>query len=312
MDVVVIGSVNMDYIVSVDTPPGPGETVLARALVKSPGGKGANQAFAAARMGARVRLVAALGDDEDGGDILRQLRAEGIDTSAVEIVSHQRTGVAFVSVFASGENSITVVPAANHAVSPQRVQHYLHRGDAANRIVLLQGELREDVTMAVAKAVRDAGGRLVINLAPYAPLTPSIVALAHPLVLNQAEAHAMIGRSFQDVTTAERGVLALARRATSVVVTLGALGAVWASGRRSAHVPAPSIPSVLDTTGAGDAFVGALAAELALGSDLAAATRSGVAAGTFAVAQLGAQLSYPSRQQLVEFLAPRVSAEAEN
>jgi ribokinase len=299
LDVLVVGSANMDYIIEVDVPPAPGETVLARDMTRTPGGKGANQAVAAARMGAKVRLLASVGDDEDGAEILRRLRAEGIDTSAVDIVDHRRTGLALVSVFRSGENSITVVPGANHAVDADRIRRSIANDAAGPCLLVLQGELLPEATSAAARAVSRTHGRVILNLAPYSKLPPDVIALADPLVLNESEAGAMCGITVVDVASAMAALSVLIDRAGSAVITLGALGAVWAAGGDAGHVPAPVIDAVVDTTGAGDAFTGALAAELARGGDLASATAVGVGAGSFAVSRIGAQQSYPWRDQLL-------------
>lgn len=299
-DILVVGSVNMDYIIQVDQPPGPGETVLASSLLKQPGGKGANQAVAAARMGAQVQLVASLGDDEDGAEILHSLRAEGVESSTVELIAHKSTGLAMVSLWASGENSITVVSGANRAVDQSRVRRIIGQTSPGSRIVILQGELRQDVTSAAARAATEAGDRVILNLAPYSPLPLDVTKKADPLVLNEAEASSMLGRNVHSPQAALAAVDDLLRVAASVVITLGSGGAVWATEGEKGHVPIAKKSPVVDTTGAGDAFVGALAAELADGASLEEATKTGVLAGTFSVGRFGAQQSYPSRAQLIE------------
>lgn len=300
--VLVIGSANLDYIVKVTAPPGPGETVLAKNMIKHPGGKGANQAVAAAKMGAEVRFVGCVGDDNDGALLLRELRAEGVDTTAVEIVSHARTGLALVSVFDTGENSITVVPGANFSLQPSRVKRAITGGGAQQTgAIVLQGEVKSDIIEAAALAAETVGAKVVLNLAPYRGLTKETLSLCDPLVVNQSEAAAMVGFQIPDAAAAQQALAVLIASVRSAVITLGAAGACWADISGSGHVPAPEVEAVVDTTGAGDAFVGALAAELSAGLSLRQATETGVRAGSFAVGRFGAQSSYPTRSELGTF-----------
>jgi len=300
--VVVVGSANQDYIVRVPAPPGPGETVMATSLLKQPGGKGANQAVAAARLRADVSLVGCVGDDADGAQLVRELRAEGVDTTDVEIISRGRTGLALVSVWASGENSITVVPGTNYALTPDRVRRTVeriagehHHGSA---IVVAQAEVLPDIITAAVTAAAAVGARMILNLAPFQPLEPALLAGCDPLVLNEAEASGLLGWQVRGAEAAGRAVATLRGQARSVVVTVGAEGACWADQTSTGHVPAPAGAEVVDTTGAGDAFVGALAARLAVGETLEDAVRTGVLAGTFAVQSPGAQSSYPTLADL--------------
>jgi ribokinase len=297
-EVLVIGSANLDYIVQVSAPPAPGETVLAKNMIKHPGGKGANQAVAAAKMGAEVRFVGCVGDDNDGALLLRELRAEGVDTTAVEIVSHARTGLALVSVFDSGENSITVVPGANFSLHPGRVKRAIAGGDAKDGVVVLQGEVKSEIIDAAAQSAEAAGARVVLNLAPYRAVAKETLSLCDPLVVNQSEAAAMVGFQIPEAAAAQQALTILLATVRSAVITLGGAGACWADTSGSGHVPAPVVEAVMDTTGAGDAFVGALAAELSAGLSLRQATETGVRAGSFAVGRFGAQSSYPTRTEL--------------
>ncbi|MET0843630.1 MAG: ribokinase [Mycetocola sp.] len=306
-DVLVIGSANLDYIVKVAVPPKPGETVLAKHLVKHPGGKGANQSVAAARMGARVRFIGCVGDDEDGAALLRDLRTEGVDTIGVEIAAHTQTGLALVSVFDSGENSITVVPGANFALQSSRIRRAVAALNDSDTIVVMQAEVKNAIIDAAVVASRlTARTRFVLNLAPFRPVATEVLAVCDPLVVNQSEAAAMVGYDIDSVAAALRAVTELRTIARSAVITLGAKGAVWAEEGFDGSVPAPPVSAVVDTTGAGDAFVGALAATLAEGASLEAAVGVGVRAGSFAVERFGAQSSYPMRQDLDSAPAARV------
>jgi ribokinase len=296
--VLVIGSANLDYIVQVAATPAPGETVLAKGMMKHPGGKGANQAVAAARMGAPVRFVGCVGDDDDGALLLRELRAEGVDTTAVEIIAQERTGLALVSVFQSGESAITVVPGANFALQAPRVRRAVESSEEQPPVVVLQAEIKLDVIAEAVRSADAAGARVVLNLAPFARLSPETLRPCDPLVVNRSEAEAVAGFDIPDRAAAFRALEVLLRSSRSAVVTLAADGAVWADRHESGHVPAPWVDAVVDSTGAGDAFVGALAAELALGRSLREATEVGVRSGTFAVGRFGAQSSYPMRADL--------------
>src|SRR3978361_2322670 len=155
--IIVVGSANQDYIVRVAVPPGPGETVLAKSLIRQPGGKGANQAVAAARLSGNVAVVGSVADDADGASLLRELRSEGVDTTNVEIINRERTGLALVSVYDSGENSITVVPGTNLALSAERVQVAVQRlvaesSSPSPSIVVVQAELLPEVIEATLRA----------------------------------------------------------------------------------------------------------------------------------------------------------------
>ncbi|MGZ4632714.1 MAG: PfkB family carbohydrate kinase, partial [Actinomycetes bacterium] len=243
--VVVVGSLNVDVVVTVPSHPRPGETVLATSLRRLPGGKGANQAVAAARAGAVVRLVGCVGDDADGADYVDRLAAQGVDTSTVRRVVGVPTGTALVTVDDAGENSIVVAPGANARVTADDVRAVvLAPGD----VVLVQLEVPLDVVAAAARHATAHAARLVLNLAPFAELPAAVLGAADPVVANEHEAAQL--------------------RATpgSLAVTLGARGARWQRGGEVSEVPAPAVDAV-DTTGAGDVFAGTLAAAIAAGAE---------------------------------------------
>lgn len=289
--ITVVGSANIDYLVRVETAPTPGQTVLAHGLRKAPGGKGANQAVAAARLGGTVSFVGCVGDDDDGAMLLRELRAEGVDSADVEIISRQNTGLAIVAVDRFGENSIVVVPGANFALTETRVGRVVRRTPRESLLVL-QAEIDPRIIRTAVASAAQPGARVVLNLAPFVQLPQDTLAACDPLVVNESEASALLGAQVDSVDAALAGAAQLRTAVRSVVITLGAQGAVWAEGDGDGHVPAPTPPAVVDTTGAGDAFVGALAVRLAQGGKLAEAVAWGVAAGTFAVTRDGAQSSY--------------------
>lgn len=294
--VVVIGSANRDYLIRLAHPPAPGETILAQGMTKSTGGKGANQAVAAARLGGDVVFVGRVGQDEDGEVVRTALRADGVDTSSLQD-SQEPTGIALVSIDAQGENSIVVVPGANFDLTEQQVRSAVEECGPGS-VIVLQAEIPTDLIEVAIAAAEERGIRVLLNLAPYTDLPGTALAPCDPLVLNASEAAALAGEDVDSVESA-RGVAAvLLQRARSVVITLGGDGAVWAAGADVQTVPAPAPERVVDTTGAGDGFVGATAYRLTQGDSLAQAVAWGSAVGSFAVSRPGAQASYPRPEDL--------------
>lgn len=295
---VVLGSANIDYTVIVERHPRPGETVLGGDVVTATGGKGANQALAAARQGARPVFLGSVGDDAGGRALLDALASGGVDVEHVEISAEAPTGVALITLARDGENSIVVAPGANGRVAVATVVDALHRLAGPGTVLLAQLEVPVEAVEAAASAVDEAGGRVILNLSPSARVPDALLALCDPLVVNESEASDLVGAPVDDPTSAAAAAVALLELCRSVVITIGGEGAVFA--RRAdvgapdtdapvnGHRPAPRV-DVVDTTGAGDAFVGALAAELARGRSLDEAVDSGVAAGAAAVQWVGAQ-----------------------
>lgn len=266
--VLVLGSLNVDLVASVDRHPGPGETVLAGPdLGRFAGGKGGNQAVAAAAAGASVALAGAVGDDASGTAYLERLRGHGVDVTLVEVVPGTATGQAWVAVDPQGENAIVVVPGANARAAAPDLDAW-GPGD----VLLAQLEVPLDVVATAVRSAAARGVRVVVNAAPYAALPHDVAALADPLVVNEHEA----------MLLADGDVLP-----GSLLVTFGAAGCSW-DGVRYDGAPVPA-GEVVDTTGAGDAFCGALAAALADGADRATAVARASAAGADAVRRFGAQ-----------------------
>ncbi|WP_022924648.1 ribokinase [Serinicoccus marinus] len=292
----VVGSVNVDLFTHVERHPAPGETLLGTGGERSPGGKGANQAVAAALQGAPVSLVGAVGADADADVALTCLRLAGVDLAQVVALPTARTGLAVITVGADGENTIVVIPGANAEVGPEQVQAAVDDLTAAD-LLLLQGELRRDTTEAALRAAAARRIRTVFNVAPWSGVDGDVLTLADPLVVNEHEA-ALAARELRlgsEVTAGQpvdlaRALLTAGMR--SVVITLGGAGAVVAHPDAVTSHPSPRV-SVADTTGAGDAFTGALAARLLRGDDLATATDHAVRVGAYAVQHAGAQPSYP-------------------
>jgi ribokinase len=296
-DVVVVGSINADLVVRVDRRPAAGETVMGGELAVHPGGKGANQAVAAARLGARVLMIGAVGHDGYGELLLDSLGATGVDAAGVGRVDVP-TGVALIVVDRAGENSIVVAPGANATVRPDVVA--AHRGDLGRAAVcVLQCELPSAAVEAAAREAAAQGTRVVLNLAPPLALSPDVLALCDPLVLNEHEAAQVLGTGADPEATTEL----LGRGPRSVVLTLGSRGAVVDDGTGPVAVAAPRV-RVADTTGAGDAFTGALAYRLAQGDALADAARLAARVGALTVTRDGAQSSFPDWAEVAAEPAP--------
>ncbi|MFJ4673212.1 PfkB family carbohydrate kinase [Kitasatospora purpeofusca] len=301
--VVAIGSVNIDRILRCPVLPAPGETVLAAGSAQGFGGKGANQAVAAAAMGAPTCLVARVGADAEGRAALADLRAAGVATDAVRTDPDAPTGLAVVLVDPAGENSIVVVPGANARLTGAEVARALAELALTSAdTVLTSGEVPEECVRATASAL-PAGPRWIHNAAPAGVLPDwSGPGRRRPLlVANAVEAAQLTGRSAHadrtdsggtDGGDTARTAAALAALGDGAVVTLGAAGALVAAGGALHRIPAPEV-TVVDTTGAGDVFCGALAARLAQGASLPEAAATAVAAGAFAVTALGARGALP-------------------
>ncbi|MET4226560.1 ribokinase [Oerskovia enterophila] len=298
-NVVVVGSANVDLVVDVPRHPGGGETILGGDLRRSPGGKGANQAVAAARAGgADTSFVGALGHDESGELLLASLDGAGVRTDLVERVEAP-TGTALITVSPDGENAIVVAPGANSHVRIGAAQ--AERLGAAD-VVLAQLEIPLDVVLAAA-AVRRPGAVLALNAAPSRDLPDEMWAVLDLLVVNEHEALDLAGAGGPD-DTVERLAAILLERVPAVVVTLGGAGCLVAQrGADPVRVAAPRVDAV-DTTGAGDTFCGVLAAALAGGSTLVDAARTASFAGALAVTRPGAQDAVPTADEVTTFAHP--------
>jgi ribokinase len=292
-DVFVLGSINQDFVLKVERRPNPGETVTNAELSTHNGGKGANQAAAAARLGASVTFLGRVGDDEFGEPLVRALQEKGIDTSLVEQASGESTGAAFITVTPDGENAITVAPGANRSLTPDDAEAASEEiWDA--RVLVAQMEIPVETVLRAVEVAAKRGTRALINLAPTVEVSPELLERLDALVVNEHEAAFLLGSEVEGVDGALSAVpelLSLGPR--SAVVTVGEAGAVFAEGESSRHIPAPKV-DVVDTTGAGDAFVGALAVKLARDTSLEEAVAYAVRAGAAAVTKQGAQGALPT------------------
>ncbi len=299
--IVVLGGLNMDLVAVAPRLPAPGETVAGQRFYTAPGGKGANQGVAAARLGARVRMVGRVGRDEFGATLLSNLRRDGIDVSGVEEDPANISGVAVILLDARRENHIVAVYGANMACDSNQLDAAKSALDGAD-VLMLQSEIPLEVSLAAARYAMERGVTVLWDPAPAAEMPPETFDSVSILTPNQTEAEALSAVRVTDVTSACKaaGVL-LERGVPTVVVKLGEQGAYYATPGESGHIAAPSV-EVVDTVAAGDAFAGALAVAFAEGMSLPEAVRFGVAAGSAAVAKRGAQEAMPSRAEVEELL----------
>jgi ribokinase len=298
--VVVVGSSNQDVVVTMSRLPSPGQTVIADSITLMSGGKGANQAVAAARAGADVSFVSAIGDDDAGRRTIESLRAEGIDSSAVETYPGQPTGTAVVLVSNDGENQIAIVQGANAALSPDHVRRSLTDlqigpGD----VVLVSFEIEDDAVTAAAECAHELGALLLVNPAPARPLNAQIVKAQPVLLPNRSEAEAISGVAGDDGARRLHELTG-----APVIVTLGGDGVLIVDDDGERRLPAESV-DVVDTTGAGDTFAGVLAAQLASGAGMEAAVQHAVVAGALSVTKAGAREGSPTAAQITARLRER-------
>jgi ribokinase len=293
-DLLVVGSANADLVIGVERRPGAGETVLGSDLAVHPGGKGANQAVAAARLGARTALLARVGDDAHGRLLLDSQRAAGVDTAGV-LVGGAPTGVALITVDPSGDNSIVVSPGANGRLTPQDVRAAAGLCRSA-RVVSAQLEIPLETVVEVVRNLAP-GGRFVLNPSPPRPLPAEVLAACDPLIVNEHEARVILGDAGVGDAPEDWARALLAQGPRSVVVTLGAQGALVASSEGVARVASVTVDAV-DTTGAGDSFTAALAWKLGTGASLAEAAAYAARVGAVAVTRRGAQESFPTAEEV--------------
>jgi ribokinase len=288
--VAVVGSANMDLVATAPSLPRPGETVLGNDFTMVPGGKGANQAIAAARAGARCAVIAAIGSDAFGVTLKARLTASGVDTTHLR-VEYGASGVAVIVVDAAGENSIVATPGANAALTTLRPAELAAISDAD--VLVCQLEIPLDTVTQAARAARAAGTRVVLNAAPARALPAELLAAVDLLVVNEVEAQELTGRGRHDPAA----LLASVPRA---VLTLGAKGAWYGDRDGAAELVAPPAVRSVDSTAAGDAFTGALAVAWGEGRPILDAVRWACAAGAACVRRLGSSNALPQRHEIDE------------
>ncbi len=299
--ITVVGSINMDLVVRTPRVPERGETISGTDFRTFPGGKGANQAVAAQRQGGTVAMIGCVGDDPFGQQMLSGLGSEGIDTSLVTVVPGTPSGVALISVEQSGENRIIIVAGANGLVSPAIVE--AAQGAFASKVLLMQLEIPLSAVLSAANLARRKGMQVILNAAPARPLPPELISLVDYLVVNEIEAASLSGL---DPSKPEECAEALREAgARNVVVTLGAEGAILHGEGGTVRVASYRV-QVVDTTAAGDAFVGAFAVGLTEGASAEEAVARGNCAGALAVTRMGAQPSLPTRDATDDYLSKQI------
>lgn len=300
-NVVVVGSINMDLVVTTEKAPIPGETILGNQFAMIPGGKGANQAVAAARLGASVRMVSCVGDDLFGAQMIAQLQREGVDTAHVRTVSHKATGVALIQVQHDGDNSIIVVPGANGEVTPEQVEsaeEIIRQAD----VLLVQLEIPLPAVIRAAELARKHGVRTILNPAPAARLPQQLLDLVDIVTPNETEAailadgHAEAEGNIRDRM---RSLKALVPDA-DVIITNGEKGVLYDIGGKQGTRASYKV-EVVDTTAAGDSFNAALAVRLGEGASAEEAVGFAVKVGALTVTRFGAQTSLPTRKEAERF-----------
>jgi ribokinase len=297
----VVGSANTDLFVRVPTLPRPGETVSGGTFFTARGGKGANQAVAAARAGGSVALIACLGDDSLGDETLAALSEEGIAVHAVRRMPNTPSGVALILVDERGENSIAVAPGANALLTPEQVVPSVEGLSSAD-VLVAQLETPLDTVLAAARAARRVGARVILNPAPARELPDELLQLVSVLTPNEAEAARLAGMSNAEGRGPEEVATALLQRGVgAVAITLGAAGAYVATREHRELVPGHRV-DVRDTTGAGDVFNGALAVALAEQMPIGDAVRFANAAAAISVTRDGAQPAAPHRSEILALL----------
>ena len=297
----VVGSANVDFTVALPRLPRVGETVSAGSLLVNRGGKGANQAVAARRLGADVRMIGCVGDDDSGGEIRRALLEQGIGADGLVTTPEAATGTALIFVDPQGRNQIGVAPGANHRLTVEMAR----RGEDAiawAEVVLCQLEVPVPVVRWALETARRHGAITVLNPAPVQELSDELLSLVDYLTPNEGEATALTGTDVTDLDTVRRAAARLVERgAGAVVVTLGEQGALVCDGGSAVHFEAFPVEAV-DTTGAGDAFNGALAVGLAAGGSLEQVIPLASAAGALTCTRRGAQAALPTRADVERFL----------
>jgi len=308
LKLLVVGSLNMDLVATVETLPQLGETVTGKRFDTYPGGKGANQAVAAARMGASVAMLGAVGQDDYGHRLLEGLTQDGIDVQGIRSLPDTPTGVALITVSADGHNTITIIPGANGAVQPSDLDLSADEFSACD-LVILQLELPMDTVVRAAELARSFGKKVVLNPAPYQPLPRTLVQCVDVLVVNEIEGLQMSGlEKSGDGGAPEQGLYGnglapedvmgalMALGFPVVLMTMGAEGVYFSGEGRTGHLPAAKVKAV-DTTAAGDTFTGVFAA-FWRSVGLEKAIELAIEAAGIAVTRPGAQTSIPFEREL--------------
>jgi ribokinase len=301
MSVIVFGSINMDLVARTPRLPATGETITGHEFFTAPGGKGANQAVAAARLGTPTRMVGRVGGDGFGQELRHNLAEAGVDISQVLVDDSVSSGVAVIAVDDAAQNTIIIIPGANGQVGPADVNR-LEAVLAGARVLLLQFEVPLTATIAAAQAARRTGVTVILDPAPVVDIPAELYQGLDIITPNEIEAGQLVGFPVKTEADAARAArLLLERGVKTAVIKMGALGVFYSDGHSEAFFPAFPVKAV-DTVAAGDAFNGGLATALVAGHDLATAVAWGAAVGALSATKAGAQPSLPNRVDFAAFL----------
>ena len=297
-DILVVGSLNADLVVRSPRFPQPGETISGEDLQIIPGGKGANQAVAAARQDASVSMLGRVGNDSFGPVLIDNLKQNHVETSHVRI-SQSATGTAIIVVDSNGQNSIVLSPGANGRVNSADVNAVSFSG---YKLLLLQHEIPLEAVFAAAQRAKESGLRVLLNPAPARPWPDDLISLPDFILPNESELSLLTNQAVNDLSSAEQAARTLLERGTqNVIVTLGANGALIVSSKEVTHVNTYKV-DVVDTTAAGDAFIGGFAAALLQNNSIEESVQYGCACGALATTKFGAQPSLPTKAEVENFL----------
>lgn len=300
-NVVVLGGINMDLVTVSPRFPEAGETVVGSRFLTYPGGKGANQAVAAARMGAATLMVGRVGDDVFGPQLTNAMAASGVDVSGVAVEPGISSGLAVINIDGSSQNRIIQILGANDTCGQAESQRVMDAIPGAS-VLLLQLEVSIELSLAVAQRATALGKTVVLDPGPVRPLPQEFYSCCHLITPNETEAQALVGFPVTDLPSAARAAQLLVELGVhGVIIKLGALGAYFATREVGEHIPPIAVEAV-DSVAAGDAFNGALAASLAGGEDIDTALRVATAAGALAVTKFGAQDSMPTKKEVERLL----------
>jgi ribokinase len=303
-NILVVGSLNADLVVRAPRFPKPGETISGEDLKIIPGGKGANQAVAAARQGASVAMLGRVGKDSFGPNLIQNLKQNQVDTSNVQADADSATGTAIIVVDANGQNSIVLSPGGNGRVSSADVTNVSFAG---YELLLLQLEIPIGTVLSAAQRAKRNGLRVLLNPAPAYSLPDELISLSDFILPNETELSLLTGQPVNDPPSAEKAAkILLEGGAQNVIVTLGGNGALIVNKEFTKHVPTFKV-DVVDTTAAGDAFIGGFASALLQNKSLEEAVRYGCACGALATTKFGAQPSLPTKKEVERFLGAQRS-----